>query len=346
MTDSDFLRPSVAEDAGYSAQHDPAEVVLDANESPYDLPEAIKEAIFDRLAETSYNRYPDSEAAELRELMADYLGVDSARLVAGNGSDELIGYLLAACVEPKDTIVIPTPTFSMYSILGSQYHGQVRRVPLSEDWNLTRDFLDVASGAKITFVGHPNNPTGNCFSRETIVELLETGSGLVVVDEAYAEFSRDSLIDLGTEYPSLVVLRTMSKAFGLAAARVGFLYANTEIIRGINTVRLPYNLNTLSQVTAEETLRNRERVLGTVDKILRERENLVDFLDEQGLNPSPSDSNFILFKPDDPERLYDVLLEKGIRIRSFSGERIEDYLRVTVGTPEQNARFREAVVSA
>lgn len=343
MKPEDLLRDSVAEKGGYSAQHDPAEIVLDANESPYNLPEPLRETVRNEIEDVDFNRYPDSGSTALRELMAGYLGVDADRLVAGNGSDELIGYLLLSCVNPGDRVLAPEPSFSMYRILGNQYHADVTTVSLGSEWGLTDEYIDAARDAKITFVGSPNNPTGNCVEPERLRALREAAGGLVVLDEAYAEFADSSFLGEVSDDANLVVLRTLSKAFGLASARVGFLHGPRAIVEGINTVRLPYNLNTLSQRTGEVILRNRESLQEYWNEITSERVRLYDFLEDEGYNPCPTEANFVLFEPEDPADLYEHLLEDGIRIRQFSGDAVGRYLRVTVGRPAENDAVMESL---
>lgn len=339
MTQS-LLRPSVRQDGGYSASHDPADVVLDANESPYNLPEPLRNTMRSRINAVNYNRYPDSASAGLREAMGDYLEVDDDRLVAGNGSDELIGYILLACLQPGDKVLVVEPSFSMYSILARQHHASIDTVRLSPpDWSLPDTIPKKSRDADLIFLGSPNNPTGNCYERSVIESMLAETSGLLVLDEAYAEFSSKTMLDLVGDETPLVVLRTLSKAFGLASARIGFLYGPKAIVTGINTVRLPYNLNTLSQTIGEVVLENREAIRSTWDKIQDERKRLMEFLQNNGYSPFPSEANFILFQPSDPVDLYKKLLDAGIRVRKFEGEPLGDYLRVTVGKPGENEAF-------
>lgn len=335
----------MAERGGYEPDDRPADLVMDANESPYDLPGEIKRRTYRRLETTAYHRYPDPGSRPLVDRAADYFEVPSDRIVAGNGSDELITYLLTACVNPGDRVVAPEPTFSMYGILARQLHADVVSVPLGADWSLTEEILSSVRTAKIVFLGYPNNPTGNCFADGMIERLLEETDALVVVDEAYFEFSGRTWMDRVTTHEHLVVLRTMSKAFGLAGVRVGFLVGPEPVVEGVRTVKLPYNLNRLSRVTAEEALEARETILERVAIIQRERDRLAEFLRGQGLSPFPSEANFVLFEPSEPQALHEHLLESGIRIRSFSEPGLADYLRVTVGTPDDNDRFRTAVES-
>lgn len=344
MTDPEsFLRSSVSRKSGYSPQHDPADIVLDANESPYGLPDSLRENVVERIDSIRFNRYPDSRSEQLRERMGDYLGVETDRLAAGNGSDELIGYLLKACVERGDTVLVPEPSFSMYRILSEHHRAQVRSVPLGKDWELTDEFLENAEEAKITFIGSPNNPTGACPDPRRVNLLLERTDGLLVIDEAYAEFAQGSFLDRVDDRTGLVILRTLSKAFGLASARLGFLYGPETIVDGINTVRLPYNINAFSQAIGEVVLEHHEQFRDRWEKIRNQRNRLREILDEQGYNPCSTSANFVLFRPSRPGDLYDHLLDDGIRIRKFSDGRISNYLRVTVGTPEENQAVIESL---
>lgn len=340
-----FLRDMIAGQSGYDANHPEAEIIMDANESPYDLPEDVKEESLNRLRKTSYNRYPDALSSRLRDLYADYTGVSADRIVAGNGSDELITYLISAVIEPGDQVLVPEPTFSMYNLLSKYMHAAILQEPLDDSWQLTDRFVEQSRSAKLTFISYPNNPTGNCFHRETIERVIEQAGGLVVIDEAYYEFAGDSFINTLDQVENVVVLRTLSKGFGLAGIRTGFLLASRTIVDGVNTVRLPYNLNKLSLITAEVALECRDRLLKRNQKLLKERDRVFQFLDQNGFRPEPTDSNFILFQPDDPERLYVGLLDRGIRIRKFSEPRLEDYLRLSVGTSAENDRLIEALQS-
>jgi histidinol-phosphate aminotransferase len=227
----------------------------------------------------------------------------------------------------------------MYRILSNQYHAQVESVPLNDDWSLPENIISRSQDAKLVFLGSPNNPTGNRYDPDLVHRLINESPALVVIDEAYAEFSDQSILNDLDDLDSVVVLRTLSKAFGLAGARVGFLIGRERLVKGIDTVRLPYNLNSLSQALGEIVLSNRDRYEETWRTIVRERGRLHGFLEEHNFNPESSEANFVLFSAETPEELYDHLLDDGIRIRKFSDERLSQYLRVTVGTPDENDRF-------
>mgnify|MGYP006427573981 CR=1 FL=1 len=340
-----YLRDLIADQSGYDADHPDAEIIMDANESPFDLPEEIKEESFDRLRNTGYNRYPDALSSRLRELYSDYVGIPAEQIVAGNGSDELITYLISAVIGPGDKVLVPSPTFSMYNILAEYMHAEIKEVPLTDRWDLSDDFINQSRQARLTFISYPNNPTGNCFDRGRIKRVLEQTNGIVVIDEAYFEFANRSFVNLLSDYPNLVVLRTLSKGFGLAGIRTGFLLGPEGIVNGVNTVRLPYNLNKLSVITAEVALEQREKLLQRNRELLDQRDRVFEFLQENNFRPEPTDSNFILFQPDQPEALYSYLLEQGIRVRVFSESRLQSYLRLSVGTPSENDQLIEVLRS-
>ncbi|MFP4687227.1 MAG: histidinol-phosphate transaminase [bacterium] len=334
-----MLRPSIAARSGYNARHPEAEIILDANENPYDLAPELKEKIFTRLKKIPFNRYPEANSHALRRLAAGYLGVDEDYIVIGNGSDELINYLISACVDPGDRVVFPEPSFSMYRILAETHHAEVVTTSLGDNWEITDELIEISREASLVFLGYPNNPTGNCFDPEKINELRRQTEGLVILDEAYSEFTGESWVEEVASGEPLVVLRTLSKAFGLAGIRTGFLIAPPPIVKGISTVKLPYNLNRLSQVTAEEALKNKGQILDKIETIINEREKLFEILENRGLAPYPTQANFILFKPPDAGLVYRKLLERGIRIRQFSDPLLSDCLRITVGTPAENKKL-------
>ncbi|MFB6355725.1 MAG: histidinol-phosphate transaminase [bacterium] len=338
MSLEQYIREDIASREGYSPGHESAEIILDANESPYDLPDDVKQAIFEKLRNVEFNRYPDSSSTNLRTAYAEYCDLPPEWIVAGNGSDEIISCLVSACLEPGDTVLTPSPGFSMYGLIAEIQHADIEQVPLSGDWDLTEEFVQRSSDASLIFLGYPNNPTGVCFSGEIVNQVIDNSGGLVVVDEAYFEFSKQSFLeDLSKDTP-LVLLRTLSKGFSLAGIRTGFLLGPPEIVDAVNVTRLPYNVNRLSQVVAETVLEHRDSILHRNETILEERKRLMDCLEKNGLAPQPTDANFILFQPDNPQRIYQSFLSEGIRIRSFSKPELEDYLRLNVGTPEENDR--------
>lgn len=322
----------------YKAENISCPVKLDANESPYGLKLL-------RTVET--NRYPDPEAVLLRKQAARVFGVAAENILHGNGSDELISCLITAFGGP---VLYPEPTFTMYGIIAQALGQQKTGIPLDEHFDLDVDRMLRASlreRPKIIFLSSPNNPTGNCFSEDRILKIVKRSRSLVVVDEAYHDFSgRKGVLPLLQNYPNLIVLRTLSKV-GFAALRVGFMAAHPDVVNEVNKVRLPFNLNALSQKAAVEGMKNKKLMRTALRSVIAERRKLFRALNSiEGASPYPSDANFILFRVNDPDRVHRGLIRKGVLIRNMSGA-VSGCLRVTVGTPRENrifiARLKESV---
>ena len=324
--------------SAYNAKEIPCRIKLDANESPYGFSSALKAA-----GAINTNRYPDPEAKALKGLIAKGLGIKKDSILQGNGSDELIYYLVATFGGP---VLYPVPTFSMYGII-SQALGEKRiAIPLDKEFDLDIDKILSAikkERPKLIFLSSPNNPTGNCFSSDRILKIIEASKGIVIVDEAYQPFSSEKgFLPLMNDYKNLVIMRTLSK-IGLAALRLGFLIADTEITEEVNKVRLPFNVNSLSQAVALEALQNRKQLNSCIKAIVSERERLFNEMEKiNGVKPFPSEANFILFKVKDPDKVYNSLLKKGILVRNIK-DVVKGCLRVTVGTPEENTAFLKAL---
>jgi len=331
-----LIRPTIRSLKAYEAKEISCRVKLDANESPYGFPEGLR-----ALKSIKTNRYPDPEARALKRLISRDFGVKSQNILQGNGSDELIYYLITTFGGP---VLYPVPTFSMYGIIAQAIGEKKIGIPLNKEFDLDlKRILEAIKRQKpkVIFLSSPNNPTGNCFSSEKILRIIESTSSfsLVVVDEAYQPFSsRKGFLPLLKDYKNLVIMRTLSK-IGLAGLRVGFLIADEEIINEVNKVRLPFNVNSLSQTIAFELLKNRKMMQSYINVIISEREKLFNELEKiDGIKPYPSEANFILFKVKDADKLYKGLLKKGILVRNMSGA-INGCLRVTVGTQEENRIF-------
>ncbi|NTU41570.1 MAG: histidinol-phosphate transaminase [Nitrospirales bacterium] len=320
----------------YEAKDLPCKVKLDANESPYSL--ALKGLSFDTL-----NRYPDPEARALKKILAKELKVIPEEILLGNGSDEIISYLISTFGGP---VLYPTPTFSMYGIISQSLDVRHGGIPLNKEFDLDLERMLTAikkNKPKLVFLSTPNNPTGNCFSTEAILRIVEATQGIVVVDEAYQPFSsKTGFLPLLKDYKNMAILRTLSK-IGLAGIRLGYLAADEGIIAEVNKVRLPYNINTLSQAVACEAMKNKKQLDKHIKAIISERERLFSGLEEtKGVKPFPSEANFILFRVKDAEGVHKKLIRKGVLVRNLSGV-IKDSLRVTIGTPDENSLFLEAL---
>jgi histidinol-phosphate aminotransferase len=337
----DLIKPSVARLQAYDPHTRPGQVKLDANEHPYALPSAIREVVLQALAAVSVNRYPDPGAEGLRRTLAPMLGVTPEMLLLGNGSDELVLMVLMACGAPGAAVLTPTPTFSMYG-LGAQMLDQCAvEVPLTATWGLDMpQLLEAIARARprVTFLATPNNPTANCFDGEAVRQLIEVVPGVIVIDEAYYEFSGRTVLPLLQSYPHLLVFRTLSKV-GMAGLRVGILVGNPALVEEINKVRLPYNLNTYSQVAAEVVLQHWELLLPELRAIIAEREQLSAALGRiPGVTVFPSQANFLLVRLGaGAAKVWEALGRQGILVRYFpASPPLQDCLRITVGTPPEN----------
>lgn len=331
-----ILRENIKNLVPYSsARHEfkgKASVFLDANENAYGSP-----------LDQDYNRYPDPLQLELKEAISKIKGVPVQNTFLGNGSDEAIDLLIRAfCTPGQDSILIVPPTYGMYEVAANINDVEIKRVNLDENYQLNLEGIAEALDAntKIIFVCSPNNPTGNSIYREDIETLLANFNGIVVVDEAYINYSRQkSFIQELTEYGNLVVLQTLSKAWGLAGLRIGIAFASEEIIEVFNKIKPPYNINQSSQELALKGLQEIETINQWIRETISEREQLVANLLKLPFveNIYPSDANFILVKTDNALAVYNHLANQEIIVRDRSKVSLcEGCLRITIGTPNEN----------
>lgn len=338
---SEIIRPEVVRLKAYQVENRPHRVKLDANENPYPLPAPIQAAVQEALARVPANRYPDSMGWALKRQLAALAGVPPERVQLGNGSDELIQTILMAVARPGAAVLVPVPTFSMYAVTAQALGLRCVEVPPGDGFSLHRDlFLRKLAEARpvATFIASPNNPTGNCYDPDVIRAALAAAPGLVVLDEAYADFSGKTFLPELPAHPHLLILRTLSKV-GLAGLRVGYLVADEAVLAELEKVRLPYNLNALSQAAATVVLKHRDLLRQQVRQIVAERERVaVGLRALPGLTVFPSEANFLLVRTARPAReVFRGLLDRGILVRDFEDARyLRDCLRVTVGTPEEN----------
>ncbi|USD25031.1 histidinol-phosphate transaminase [Flagellimonas marinaquae] len=304
---------------------------LDANENPFD---------------NGVNRYPDPYQRSLKLLLAEQKGVSESQILLGNGSDEVLDLIYRAFCEPnQDNIITLPPTYGMYKVLSGINAVENREVLLTDDFEPNvKEILGVVDAkSKLLFICSPNNPTGNSFKKERIEQLLASFSGLVVIDEAYIDFSKDeSWLSQLNNYPNLIVTQTLSKAYGLAGIRLGICYASEEIIKVLNKIKPPYNVNQLTQQRALERVLNQDLVNKEILQILQERDQLITALNNLGFVKKiyPTDANFVLAKVDNANKRYQQLLEKQVVVRNRSTQPLcENTLRFTVGTPEENKKL-------
>lgn len=329
-----LVRSHIADLQPYSSardEFDPVEsevVYLDANENPFD---------------NGVNRYPDPQQRKLKEVIARRRGVAANQLLLGNGSDEVLDLIFRAfCIPNQDKIIVMPPTYGMYKVLANINCISLDEVPLNDDFQLvTKDILSqISTQTKAIFLCSPNNPSGNSFRREDILTLLQSFTGLVVIDEAYIDFStQKSLVSDLSSYPNLIITQTLSKAYGLAGIRLGICIASEEIIDILTKIKPPYNINSLTQERAISALADWDTTQGQITQLIAERKGLFAQLEKISFVEKvyPSDSNFLLVRVDDANKRYAQLIENDIVVRNRSNQvGCENCLRFSVGTPQEN----------
>lgn len=335
MNIQDLIRPTIKALKPYSSARDEFQgatndmVFLDANENPFN---------------NGVNRYPDPQQGELKSVLSKIKGVSTKHILLGNGSDEVLDLVFRAFCEPnQDNIITLPPTYGMYSVLANINAIEIKAIQLSNDFQPQVDKIINAanSKSKLLFLCSPNNPTGNSFNSKAIETLLNKFKGIVVIDEAYIDFSTEkSWIQRLDEFPNLIVTQTLSKAYGMAGIRLGICYASAEIISILNRIKPPYNVNQLTQLKAIEQLNINNLAIQQIDVILKERDVLISELKAISFVSKiyPSNANFVLAKVDDATKRYNQLIEKGVVIRNRTTQPgCEDCLRFTVGTAQENA---------
>jgi histidinol-phosphate aminotransferase len=346
-----WIRPEVRALKAYHVA-DPGDMIkLDAMENPYPWPESLVSAWLERLRGCSFNRYPDPGAAALKQRMRDAMSVpEAAQVMLGNGSDELIQMIIQSVALPGRVIMAPEPTFVMYRQIASVAGLEFAGVPLQTDFSLERDaMLDAIADRQpaVIFLAYPNNPTGNLFDRAILLEILARAPGLVVIDEAYAPFTDASFMAELVAHNNLLVLRTLSK-MGFAGLRLGLLAGAPGWLEQIEKTRLPYNISSINQFTGEFALEYREVFDRQAADIRASREHLVAGMKAiPGAELFPSEANFILFRvpAGSGQGIFAGLKSRGVLIKNLDGSApaLRDCLRVTVGTPEENAAFLAAL---
>lgn len=339
---NNLVRENVKQLKPYSSARDEFEdfdtmdmIFLDANENPF---------------ENGVNRYPDPQQMSVKRILAKQRNVKTNQILLGNGSDEVLDLLFRAFCEPKkDNVITLPPTYGMYGVLANINAVENKEVLLSEDFQpqIEKIMEAIDSATKIIFLCSPNNPTGNSFLDESVVYLLKNFNGLVVIDEAYIDFSKkDSWINELDEYPNLVITQTLSKAYGLAGIRLGICYASTAVIMVLNKIKPPYNVNELTQKKALQRLDNSEQIKSEISSIIIQREELLKVLLNMNFVEKiyPTEANFILIKVDDANKRYDELIAKGIVIRNRTTQPLcDNCLRFTVGTEQENMKLIEVL---
>ncbi len=341
-------RPGVRDVEPYVSPQIPVAVRLNTNEVPVPLPDGFAIDLADAVRSLPLNRYPDGQMTRLREDLAAWVGHPVAGTWAANGSNEIITELLLAYGGPGRTAVVFEPTYLLHSRIAALTSTQVIVIELDAPFVITDEAIDeaAAAGPHVVFVCSPNNPTGNAQPVEATRALAEAVDALVVVDEAYVEFGGETALKLIDDHPNIVVTRTLSKAFALAGARIGYSLSAPEIVGDLQRVRLPYHMSALTQAAGIAALRHAPEALAILGGIREQRDRIVDALGAMpGVTVYPSDANFVLFHPP-AERVaievWQALLARGVLIRDLTSV-VPDALRVTAGTEDETTRFLDAL---
>lgn len=327
-------------------------VRLNGNESYISLDEKNTFKIMTAMKNIELNRYPDTEGVKVRKLYAEYAGVKTENIIMGNGSDEMLSLVIGATIGRGKKVLTLNPDFSMYDFYVTLNDGEIIKYKVNEDGSFNvQDFImmGIINNVDLIMFSNPNNPTGFALPCESIIEILKAFSNTkVLIDEAYYEFNKESIVKYINEYKNLLVTRTLSKAWGLAAIRVGFLIGNEELIKELNNYKVPYNVNSLSQVVAENMLQNTDRVRINSDVIIKEREKLFSKLkvlqSESSLEIKfyKSCANYIYGRTNYKDALIKALNNKGIVIRDFS----DNSFRITVGSEYENNKLVDTIRKA
>ena len=346
------LRPGLESIAAYQAPQVEARVRLNTNECPYPLPDGFARDLAEAVARIDFNRYPDRDATALRKGLSELTGHPAEGIWAANGSNEVIQHLCLAYGGPGRRALVFQPTYALHTLIPRMVGMEVVAEPLGVGFALEADAAAEAAArhrASVVFVCSPNNPTGNAAPLEAVEALCRATEGLVLVDEAYVEFGAESAAPRLESHPNLVVVRTFSKAFSLAAARVGYCLASPELVAELLRVRLPYHLSSLTQAAGEVALRHLGEARALLDATRAQRDRILESLGMmEGVETFPTEANFVLFRTPLPAPdLWTALLERGVLIRDVSGGAgLERCLRVSAGTPEETSAFLDALPEA
>ena len=337
MEIKDLIRENIKSLEAYSSARDEFKamssefVFIDANENPFD---------------TGLNRYPDPQQNLVKEALSKMKGISKEQILLGNGSDEVLDLIFRVFCEPReDNVIVLPPTYGMYEVLANTNAIELVKIPLIENFqpNVKEIIKGQDAKTKVLFLCSPNNPTANSFNATSIETLIKEFNGIVVIDEAYIDFSiEDSWLGRLDEFPNLIVTQTLSKAYGLAAIRLGICYASKEIISILNKIKPPYNVNQLTQDVALKALLNRDEVNNQITAITSERNQLIKDLEKLDIVDKvyASDANFLLVKVDNANLRYEQLLNNGIVVRNRSNQMLcENCLRFTIGTKEDNEKL-------
>ncbi|MGB3398841.1 MAG: histidinol-phosphate transaminase [Candidatus Deferrimicrobiaceae bacterium] len=340
------FRRNIAGMQGYVPGEQPQEagfIKLNTNENPYPPSPAVRKALLAE-ANSSLRLYPDPDATTLRRQATLTYGFDLSQVIAGNGSDDLLSMVARAFIGEGDTLCCPTPTYTLYDTLVKIQGGNVAAIPYPADYSLPAGLA--ARRAKVTIVATPNSPSGTSIPTAALADLADRVTGILVIDEAYADFAEETALSLAREKENVIVLRTLSKSFSLAGMRIGLGFAPPAILAGLNKVRDSYNLSRLGQAAGEAALKDIGWMEKNIAKIRKTRATLLSALPSLGFSPFPSQSNFVLAKRSrgrSAKPVYEALKRKKILVRYFDTPRLSGCLRITVGTDDEIAALLAAL---
>jgi histidinol-phosphate aminotransferase len=343
-----YFRPNIDQMAGYVPGEQPrpgtAVTKLNTNENPYPpSPEAI--AVLRNLDSEWLRRYPDPYANEFRQAVSEVLEVPSDWVIVGNGSDDILNIIVRACSDAERKIVYPTPTYVLYHTLADMQPTEVIEIPYGEDYQLPLQPL-IEAQAAVTFLASPNSPSGHSIALDDLRQLAAQVSGVVVVDEAYVDFAEVTALPLVHEFENVLIVRTLSKGYSLAGLRLGFGIAHPTLLKGLFKVKDSYNIDAIACLVGAAAMRDQTHKNECVAKVKQSRTQLAVDLKQLGFQLRPSQTNFLFARPPqgNAEQIYLALKERGILVRYFKQPGLNDKLRITVGTDEQNQQLIEALI--
>jgi histidinol-phosphate aminotransferase len=346
---SNFFRPNVDAMAGYVPGEQPLKssdiIKLNSNENPYPPSPGVMDVLRNFNAEW-LRRYPNAFAQEFREAASTVLEVPPDWIIVGNGSDEILSVVIRACVEPGRKVVYPTPTYVLYRTLSQMQSGEITEIAYSKDYCLPLRELIAANGS-VTFIASPNSPSGHVVSADELRELAKNLSGVLVIDEAYVDFADENALMLVQEFENVIVVRTLSKGYSLAGLRLGFGVANPKLLSGLYKVKDSYNIDAIACAVGATAIKDQAYKNGCIAKVKASRIKLAKDLTQLGFRVWESQANFLLIQPPggNAEYLYQKLREQKILVRYFKQPELDDKLRISIGTHEQNQVLVKALSS-
>jgi histidinol-phosphate aminotransferase len=348
LSPSGVIKPEVRGLTPYTLKHFDADVKLDQNENPYELPADLKREVMDRVLRRPWGRYPEFVPMGVIKTLSKFTGWTEEGILVGNGSNELIQASLSVTLGPGRKIAVPQPTFTLYKLMATTLQADIDQILMDVDsleFNVDR-LVTAARTADVVVICTPNNPTGNLLEPAALMAVLDNAKGLVVVDEAYHEFSGQTALPLLAQHRNLVVLRTFSKAMSMAGLRFGYMMAHPEIAREVYKSKLPYNVNIFTLGAAEVVIEKHDVLARGIANLIRERDRVYAELQKRpAVRAFPSKANFILIRTSKPAReLFEALYSHGVLVRDVSAyPLLERCLRISIGTPEENNRFLTAL---